>query len=102
MGLLVGKPEGDSMIVMDTVPSSQIGTETFVDMDKTLEYMAQCSDSIEKKKGLSVSGDGIIVIHLMWKPTLIVIYHQRMSAHKRRGKIPYLCGTPLWWTRCVH
>jgi len=50
MGLLVGKPVGESLVVMDTVPSSQIGTEVGVDMEKVLGYMAQCSDSIELKR----------------------------------------------------
>jgi len=50
MGLLVGKPEGESIIIMDTVPSSVIGAENGVDMDKVLGYMTACSDALENKR----------------------------------------------------
>jgi COP9 signalosome complex subunit 5 len=50
MGLLIGKPDGDTIVVMDTIPSTVIGAENGVDMEKVLPYMAMMSDSIELKR----------------------------------------------------
>jgi len=50
MGLCIGKPEGDTIVVMDTIPSTVIGAENGVDMEKVLPYMAMMSDSIELKR----------------------------------------------------
>jgi len=50
MGLCIGKPDGDTIVVMDTIPSTVIGAENGVDMEKVLPYMAMMSDSIELKR----------------------------------------------------
>jgi len=56
MGFLVGKVVEDGVVVMDTVPSSVLGVENNVNIDKTLGYVAQCVDSLEKKRPERIVG----------------------------------------------
>jgi COP9 signalosome complex subunit 5 len=52
MGLLLGKPEGDAIIVLDTYPLPVEGTETKVmaDDEKVAKYMIDLSEQLEKTR----------------------------------------------------
>jgi len=56
MGFLVGKLEGDTLVVFDTIPSSVVGVENSVDMDKCLGYISNCSDALERKRPEYIMG----------------------------------------------
>lgn len=47
MGLCIGKPEGDTIIVIDTVPLPVEGTETKVVADDAQTYMLDIMESLE-------------------------------------------------------
>jgi COP9 signalosome complex subunit 5 len=52
MGLLMGKPDGDSIIVLDTYPLPVEGTETKVmaDDEKVSKYMIDLSEQLERTR----------------------------------------------------
>jgi len=56
MGFLVGKIEGDTIIVFDTIPSSVVGFENSVDIDKVLGYITACGDALERKRPEYIMG----------------------------------------------
>jgi COP9 signalosome complex subunit 5 len=52
MGLIVGKPEGDTLIVMDAYPLPVKGAENTVvaDAPEVQEYMVSLSDALERAR----------------------------------------------------
>jgi len=57
MGFLVGKPEGDTIIVFDTIPSPVVGFENKVEVsDKGLGYIITCAEQLEKKRPERIIG----------------------------------------------
>jgi COP9 signalosome complex subunit 5 len=47
MGLMIGKPDGDSIIVLDACPLPVEGSETRVVADDAQVYMTKLMDSME-------------------------------------------------------
>jgi hypothetical protein len=57
MGLMIGKPDGDSIIVLDACPLPVEGSETRVVADDAQVYMTKLMDSMEL-----VSCDGVLTL----------------------------------------
>jgi hypothetical protein len=56
MGLLVGKMDGDNIVVFDTIPLQVEGTETKVVADDVAPFMALLIDSLEKRRDEGFTG----------------------------------------------